>query len=464
MLPIALLAYGFALWLGSYLLARDAREPLLRSAGLGLGAYALALGGATLFEVSSTPLQFSASRALLAFVVLPPLFWSLAMISLLPEEEEVRLRLEPVAGGFTVMVAPLFYILALASGVFPAADDGPATIGYLLLAALLALIMLLAILLSLRAYGSSAPMKQARGLLVAATLFFSLGLGLLLLPLDWIPFDLLMLLVAPDLLLLGVAVAFVDAFSEGEALWADLKRSLAAAASVAFLFALQISLVMWLTTGVTFAMLALLLLAVGTAVLLSTFSGPLSEWLDRLVLSGNPERLSERHRLQAERETALRRDRSKDPLSLPEEEFARLTRRAFSHVNNLPRLARSPLTRLPQVERRLLTQGRADTSLERAGILRQVLAEGVQRLKPRGDEAAFASSDEWRFYNALYFPYVVGLRPYSRRANHDDLTQSEREALQWLRREVPQRTLYNWQSAAADLVARDLRERSADAG
>lgn len=462
MLPIALFAYGFALWLGSYLLARDANQPLMRSAGLGLGAYALALGGATLFETSSTALQFTASRALLAFLVLPPLFWSLAMISLLPEDDDVRLRLEPIGGGLTVLGAPLFYVLALASGAFLPAGDRTASSGYLLLAALLALIMLFALLLSLRAYRSSPPVKQAHGLVIAVTLFFGLGLGLLLLPLDWISFDVLMLLVAPDLVLLGVAVAFLDAFSEGEALWPDLQRSLASAIFVALLFALQIALVIWLATGITFPMLALLLLAVGSAVLLSTFSAPLSQWLDHLVLSGHPERLRERDLLLAERETTLRRDPANDPLSLPEEEFARLTRRAFSHMNNLPRLARSPLTQLPQVERRLRAQGRADTSLERAGILRGVLAEGVERLKPQ-DDGAFASGDEWRFYNALYFPYVVGLKPYSRRADHENLAESEREALQWLRRDVPQRTLYNWQTAAAELVARDLRERSADA-
>lgn len=461
MLPIALFAYGFALWLGSYLLARDARDPLLRRVGLGLGAYALALGGAALFEASNTPAQYSASRALLAFLVLPPLFWSAAMVSLLPEDDDVRLRLEPLAGGFTTLAAPLFYVLALAGGAFRPDGDGPAATAYWLLAALLALLMLLALLLSLRAYRSTAASKKTHGLLIVATLFFGLGLGLLLLPLGWISLDLLILLIAPDLLLLGVAVAFLDALSEGETLWPDLKRSLVAATFTALLFGLQIGLVMWLATGVTFAIVALLHLAVGTAVLLATLSTPLSGVLDRLILAGNPEQLRERRHLLAEREDALRRDQSKDPLLLPEDEFARLTRRAFSHMNNLPRLARSPLTRLPQVERRLRARGGADTSLERAGLLRQVLAESVQRLKPQG-AGAFASSDEWRFYNALYFPYVVGLRPYSRRANHDDLAESEREALQWLRRDVPQRTLYNWQTAAAELVARDLRERFED--
>nr|BFE85159.1 hypothetical protein GCM10020093_077600 [Planobispora longispora] len=33
----------------------------------------------------------------------------------------------------------------------------------------------------------------------------------------------------------------------------------------------------------------------------------------------------------------------------------------------------------------------------------------------------------------------------------------ERQAFDWILREVPERTLYNWQNAAAKLVADDLR-------
>jgi len=60
----------------------------------------------------------------------------------------------------------------------------------------------------------------------------------------------------------------------------------------------------------------------------------------------------------------------------------------------------------------------------------------------------------------------VGLKPYSRRSanGHDDHTgPAAREALAWLRASVPERTLYNWQNAAAALVAQDLRARNRDA-
>jgi hypothetical protein len=38
------------------------------------------------------------------------------------------------------------------------------------------------------------------------------------------------------------------------------------------------------------------------------------------------------------------------------------------------------------------------------------------------------------------------------------LADYEIEALEWFRQEVPERTLYNWQNKAAELIAQSLRE------
>jgi hypothetical protein len=149
-------------------------------------------------------------------------------------------------------------------------------------------------------------------------------------------------------------------------------------------------------------------------------------------------------------------DEALDLARLDDEEFARLTRRALSHYGDLPRLASNPLTRLPAIDARLTARGAADQPLERALELKHLLAESIARLKPRG-QGDFGSSDEWRYYNALYFPYVAGLKPYSRRAEQSPADAAAREALAWLRQSVPERTLYNWQTAAARLVAQDLR-------
>jgi hypothetical protein len=40
----------------------------------------------------------------------------------------------------------------------------------------------------------------------------------------------------------------------------------------------------------------------------------------------------------------------------------------------------------------------------------------VERLKPR-DGADFGTTGQWRYYNSLYFRYVVGVRAYAQNAS-----------------------------------------------
>jgi hypothetical protein len=112
------------------------------------------------------------------------------------------------------------------------------------------------------------------------------------------------------------------------------------------------------------------------------------------------------------------------------------------------------------IEKRLKERNAIDNTLERAAELKVLLAESIARLKPAGPKG-FDSSDEWRYYNALYFPYVSGMKPYSR-AQGRDLSPDEQEALDWLQAYVPERTLYNWQNTGAKLVANDLWELNFD--
>jgi hypothetical protein len=204
-------------------------------------------------------------------------------------------------------------------------------------------------------------------------------------------------------------------------------------------------------------MLVLLFTIVAAAILIQVFWDGIQSLLDLAVFQRR--RLVESRRSFRGAASALPRVPERPSLDAWDEEtFARLTRRALSHFGDLPRLASSPLTRLPLIDRRLATRGADPDTLERASELKALLRESIDRLKPRG-EAEFGTSDEWRYYNALYFPYVVGLRPYSRRAIHDDLDEVAQEALEWFRVSVPERTLYNWQNAAAGLVAQDLEEK-----
>ena len=207
-----------------------------------------------------------------------------------------------------------------------------------------------------------------------------------------------------------------------------------------------------------FAMLLLLLASIGTAILVQTQASRLQAALDRLSLGRAPRMQQERETLRAVAEALPRAREDMPPHWLASDEFARHTRRALSHLGALPRLASNPLTRLRLVEERLARRQIPDNTLARATELQAMLRESIIRLKP-AEDADFNGSDAWRFYNALYYPYVVGLKPYSRRALHDNLAPTEKAALDWFRGQVPERTLYNWQKAAAELIAQDLRER-----
>jgi hypothetical protein len=151
-------------------------------------------------------------------------------------------------------------------------------------------------------------------------------------------------------------------------------------------------------------------------------------------------------------------DRTFDFATLEDVEFTRLTRRALSHFGDLSRLASNPLTYLTIVDNRLKKRGAMVDTLGRAIELKALLSESITRLKPQ-QQGDFGVSDEWRYYNALYFPYVVGIKPYRRRARNEHFDPVAQKALEWFRTAVPERTLHNWQNAATKLVAQDLREQ-----
>jgi hypothetical protein len=297
------------------------------------------------------------------------------------------------------------------------------------------------------------------GLVLVATLFFGLGIGLLLVPFDLLPRWLLVLGIGLDLALLGFGIAATDALGLGEALLPDFWRSFVYSLFIVLLFAGQVVLAIMLSTGVNLAMVALLLATTMTSIGIQVYADPLQSGLDWLVFARIPRVREARAEARVVASAVPRTRELLDPSTLTEEQFVHLTRRALSQMGNLPRLAGSPLTRLPIVEQRLDDRDVEDTTLERAAELKALLTESIERLKPRGQED-FGTSDEWRHYNALYFPYVVGLKPYSRRADYVDLDEASQSALEWFQTQVPERTLYNWQNAAALLVARDVLEQA----
>lgn len=461
LLFLEVLGFSLAIWLGLYLMSRNLTNPQLRNAGLGLIFYALSLATGLLlrFAPSAATTQIL-TRLHWSMLFLPGLFWLGTIIFLLPEATSLREPLVRVWNFVILPVAlPLFLISAGANLIFDFAivppQPGPA---YPLFVSLLGLPLLAALLLVGNIYRTAHP-KRPLGLLLAATIFVGLGMGLLIFPLNWLPRSWLLAGISLDFVLLGIAVAWLDAFDQGETLLADFARSFDAALLFALIFGGLVGQAIFFGTGLNFTMLLLLLAVIFAAIFTQTFADPLQFGLDRLAFAAFPQLQQARNQLRTEASALPRIDTALNLTTLDDTEFDRLTRRALSHVGNLPRLATNPLTRLPVVTLRLARRGKSGDTLERAAELKRLLTESIEQLKPPGS-VEFDTTDEWRHYNALFFPYIVGLKPYSRRADHDNLEETSRAALDWFRASVPERTLYNWQTAAARLVAQNLRERT----
>lgn len=394
---IGIILFGATLWLGFYLLGRDPHNWLSWLAGLSLLATAVSQILVVLEQYAPfIGLAQRMGRWQQLSLVLAVFFWLAFLVRLVPREQVWRER-------FT-HTQPLMMIL------------------------------------------------------LTTTILFSLGTTAVLFPLGLSRFEALSGQ-ALLLLVMGTAAAAIIAHEQGEALWPDLLRSFDYTFFTALLFGGQVALVMRFGTGVSFVMLALLYAVVATAVLVQAFALRLAGYLDQIALFNAPRIRLARGQHRASAAAVTRVNDGLDLLHLPVDEFERLTRRALSQMDNLPRLATSPLTYLPLVQARLRAQSLPLDTMGRATELKQALTESIERLKPQ-QAADFGHTNEWRHYNALYFPYVVGLRPYRRSVTVNGHSPEVKAALQWFRTEVPPRTLYNWQTAAAQLIARDLREQS----
>ena len=397
-LLLEVVAYSVALWLGLYLIGRNVRDGRLLLAGLGLVSYALGLALDILAMYGVAAYRATLLAWQRPLLLLPALFWSGLLVILFRGQEPWRERWRRHPRPMVVIVA--------------------------------------------------------------AAIFFVLGLTFVFFPLNFLPRVVMLLGIGGDLLCLGISVAVLDAFDEGEALRPHFLRSSLYALATAVLFGGQVVLAMFWGVGITPALVLLLLTIITAAIVTQTLATPFQRFLDSLAFFNEPEIRQTSDELRAAADMAQRFNNALDVTAVDEKEFARLTRRALSHMGNLPKLATSPLTQMVLIEQRLQQQGATTDTLTRANELKSLLHECIHQLKPR-DKAAFGTSNEWRHYNALYYPYVVGLKPYSRRMVHNgDLNPTEKEALDWFRSQVPERTLYNWQNAAARLIAQNLRERT----
>ncbi len=448
MAALSALVFALSWWLGLYLLARDPRKPVLVLAAVGLCSFASVVALDAIRIVSHAELL---SHLEIYLVAIPGVAWFAVLIELSRPSDSGRARTQELVlvggvGALTLLGA------VLAGGV-----EGPLRLGHLVMFAAMSTSTLGALVAALIRPAKPVP---AVGLIVLATLFFALSNAILIIPLGLVPSWLALTSTSFDVLSLGLAVALWDAFDEGQALRADMLRSFVGSVVVAALFGGQALIGVAVTRAqrpTQTALTALLFTSVAIAVAIQVLADPLAGVLDRLAFWRSPALRADRAALR-DTEAALPL-RSTHPLDdIDDETFVRLTRRALGHYGDLSKLVASPLTALPVIDQRLAARGAPDQPLERANELKAVLADGIAQLKPR-DAGDFGTTEEWRYYNSLYFPYVVGVRAYAQNATAAGLDRIARQAWQWLVTEVPQRSLHNWQNAAARLIAAALRGR-----
>ncbi|AGB25280.1 hypothetical protein Mycsm_05072 [Mycobacterium sp. JS623] len=433
--------FSLSWWLGLYLLARDPRKPVLVLAAIGLTSFASVVALDAVRVVSGSDVLSSIEVYL---VVVPGVAWFAVLLEMSRPSDTWRSRVGEIA-----LVAGVGAV-ALFGAVLAGNVDGPVRLGHWVMFAAISSSTLGAMIIVVM---QRSPRRVTR-FVVIGTLFFALANAIVVIPLGLVPSWIALASTGFDVGVLGLAVAMWDAFDEGQALRADMLRSFAATAVVALLFGGQL-LIGLAVSGQQTALTVLLFTSLGIAIAINVLADPLAGLLDRVAFSRSPDLRADRAALR--RTEAALPLRSANPLDgVDDDTFVRLTRRALGHYGDLSKLVASPLTALPIIDERLAARGAPDAPLERANELKALLADHIARLKPR-DGGDFGTTEQWRHYNSLYFPYVVGVRAYAQNATASGLDPVARQAWQWFVTEVPQRSLHNWQNAAARLIAADLR-------
>lgn len=420
MIAIAVPAFALSCWLACYLVGRDPSRASLRWTATALVSYAFGIAAWIV-----TP----GSAVAEILLCIPALCWAGAVVALLPLTPAERRPID--RGALFLGAAFLLMIIFLPQA------------GRLVVIAPMAGALSLLWRLRDRVTPRTLPLA-----LTAMALLGTASLVLLLFTRSGEPAAIASL--GLDLMVVGYLMAVTHAGETGERLRPDLRRSLVAQIAVLVLAGVPVGVTLWLIPGHdVVVLLQLTVLAAGSA--LAGLGAQARRALDRVALADDPPLRSDRSALFQNADALLRRRGHRRLDTIGEPEFLRLTRRALNDFGDLNRLARSPLTDLPAVARRLA--GRADQPRARARELRAVLRECVSSMRPAGP---FGTTAEWRYYNVLQFCCILGLNPYARRLRTDGVSREARLAVDWFKQYVPPDVTKQWQREAAMLVAEQL--------
>src|SRR5690349_14961316 len=311
MAALSALVFSLSWWLGLYLLARDPGKPVLVLAAAGLTSFAVVVALDAVRSVAGSDIL---GRIEIYLVAVPGIAWFAVLLELSRPSDTWRSRageLMLVAG----VAAAAFVGAALAGSVV-----GPLRLGHWVMFAVVSLSSLGAMLRAV--FGPWQP-RPVVGYIVVATLFFALGNAILVIPLGLLPSWLALASTGFDVALLGVAVALWDAFDEGQALRADMLRSVLGTSAIAVLLGGQavIGLAVAGDSAQT-ALTVLLFTSLAVAIAINVLADPLAGVLDRVTFS--PALRADRAALRStEAALPLRSDNPLDQLD--DDTFARLT-------------------------------------------------------------------------------------------------------------------------------------------
>jgi hypothetical protein len=452
---IQVASFFISLTLAGYLLSRSHFHPLAITQSGMLAAYALMQ--ADQFLAAQFPGQVGEVSRFLWFAYPLPAAFLLRMAIVLKPGRELDLGLDRAWWTLMLPVTVVFILAGwFGDELVDFANHAPGPLYWVF--GLYNLIPSAAALwLFRRNYQAIHPQDRMRGVyyyLQIAGLGYLLAMLILLsgvVPPAWV-----FALILSDMIISGLAATAYEAVSEGQRIERDLSFTFIKTGFITLLVVMPWAVALMASEVQTLPLAIALFFSQGVMALGVPLYSEAERALQWAFFQPLP---AEREALQTLLVNAARQDMNPSPLqAMTEDEVVRLTRRALSHMPNLPRLAASPLTEMQAVAGRLSPQA---STLDKAQQLRLLLRECIETLRPR-DGAPFGTSDEWRFYNALYYPYVEGISPYKAFGLH--LSDPELKVIaQWFQHSVPPRTLHNWQNRGAEMIAQILLEREQQA-
>ncbi|SHF38260.1 hypothetical protein SAMN05444392_1196 [Seinonella peptonophila] len=437
--------YGLLIWIAIYIMQRDIKNKSFVLIGISLIFSAISNGGMILASYTITFRSIFVSICDFC-IFYSPLILIGAIYAQLPQSSKYRTRmiqlwcyvLLPLVSVVSIYLFYLHNIYSLQVVLF----------SFILIA------FVLTIIISMKSFITHLKDKITKFSLLLCIFIYVVSLIMLLFN-DHAIFSIL-----NSIGLIGIAIIMFASMvlKQGERWFPDFIYSFDYMLLITLVFTGQVVFVIWISSRFSFNTILFILISILISVSAQVLSRYIQTIFDYFVFVSFPKLRQERSRLRTIESVKLVVNEQFYPEQMEEEELFRMVRRAFSHFGDLQRLSANPLTQLQVIDHRLQQKGNTSDILERANELKLIMFECVQQLKPQKDRS-FDTTDEWRFYNSLYFPYIIGIKPYSKRYDHSQLDEDAKKALDWFRTCVPERTFYNWTNAAARLVALQLKDK-----